>query len=93
LEEFLLALFINLNMTIAMGGNFMPFPMDHLHNLGCSFCHIPKDEEGRLHFELAEKGKDFLDIGQYPILTPVPARRGENMFDIADVEPIFYIHC
>jgi hypothetical protein len=92
-EEFFPLLFVNLNMAISMGGDLMPFPVDHLHNLRRPLCNIPENKEGGFDFKTAEKDEDPFDIDQDSTLTSIPRRTGENVFDITDVIPIFHIHC
>jgi len=92
LKKFFFRLFINLNMAITMGSDFMPLAINHLHNLWVSFCNISKNEESGLDFKTVEKGEDLLDIGQDSVLTLIPARRGKNAFDITDVIPVLHIH-
>jgi hypothetical protein len=79
-------------MAISMGGDFMPFPVDHLHNLRCPLCNIAEHEEGGFYSKTAEKGEDPFHINQDSTLTSIPRRTREDVFDITDVIPIFHIH-
>jgi len=76
-----------------MGGNFMTFGIDHLHHLRCSLCNVSENEEGGLDFEAVEKGEDLFDIDEDTTFTSIPRRTRENLFDIADVIPIFHVDC
>src|SRR4030043_910089 len=64
LKKLLFCLFVNLNMTITMRGDFMPFTTNHLHDLGGSFCNVSKNEECGLDFKTAKKGENLLNIAQ-----------------------------
>ena len=91
-EEFILLLFVNLNMAIAMGRNFMTFGIDHLYHLRCSLCNVSENEEGGFDFEAAEKGEDLLDIDEDSTFTSIPGRTRENVLNITDVIPILNIN-
>jgi hypothetical protein len=92
LKKLLFFLFVNLNMTITMGSDFMPFTTNHLHDLGGSLRNVSENEECGLNFKMAKKGEDLLNIGQDSTFTLIPARRWENMFDITDMIPVLHIH-
>jgi hypothetical protein len=92
LKEFVLLLFVNLNMAVAMRGDFMPLAMNYLHHFRYPLRNISKNEEGGFDSKAVEKGKYLFNIGQDPTLASIPARRREDVFNITDVIPILHIH-